>query len=373
MTLEDEASTSSMAQASSSERSRAATLNLIRKVWPWAFLVLLVIFFTISSKQLNDVNFLNSRSVQGILVFATQIVLLALGETFIIIAAGIDLSVGWILGLAAVVSAMIMQALFAADVAPVLTILCGLLGGVAVAAIPGYLNGLLVAKIKVPPFISTLGMGGVVFGAALLLSGGYPVAKQPPYLGQLGNGYFLYYWPGRGISFFNLPVTAEAADLREIVPLLPNVVMVTIVVMLVCWFILSKTQFGQHLYAIGGNFEAAVRAGIPVQRTIIWVYTIAGLLAGIAGCLWAARFTSGAANAGETSLLTAIAAVVIGGASLFGGEGTITGTVVGSLIIATIQFGLVILGVLPFWQFIAVGLVVILAVIVDQLGRTMGQ
>lgn len=356
-----------------SRRGSAAILNLARKVWPWVFLLILVIFFTISSKQLNDVNFLNPRSVQGILVFTTQILLLALGETFIIIAAGIDLSVGFILGLSAVVAAMIMQALFALDVSPVITILAGLLGGVAAAAIPGYLNGLLVAKIKVPPFISTLGMGGVVFGVALLLSGGYPVAKQPPYLGQLGNGYLLYYWPGQGISFFNVPETAQAADRGDMVPLLPNVVAVTIIVLLVCWFILAKTQFGQHLYAIGGNFEAAVRAGIPVQRTIIWVYTIAGLLAGIAGFLWAARFTSGAANAGETSLLTAIAAVVIGGASLFGGEGTIVGTVVGSLIIATIQFGLVILGVLPFWQFIAVGLVVILAVVVDQLGRTMGR
>ncbi len=149
--------------------------------------------------------------------------------------------------------------------------------------------------------------------------------------------------------------------------------MVTLIVLVACWFILAKTQFGQHLYAIGGNFEASSRAGIPVQRTIIWVYIIAGLLAGIAGCLWAARFTSGAANAGETSLLNAIAAVVIGGASLFGGEGTIIGTVVGALIIATIQFGLVLLGVLPFWQFIAVGFVVILAVVVDQLGRNMGR
>jgi ribose transport system permease protein len=132
-------------------------------------------------------------------------------------------------------------------------------------------------------------------------------------------------------------------------------------------------QFGQHIYAIGGNLEAAIRSGIPVRRTLIRVYMLAGLMAGIAGVLWAARFTSGAANAGETTTLTAVAAVVIGGASLFGGEGTVTGTIVGSLIIAIIQFGLVILGVVPFWQYVAVGTVVILAVIVDQLGRTLGQ
>lgn len=373
MTENNEADTLTMAKKMPTTRNHVETLNMIRKVWPWAFLLLLIVFFTILSKQLNDVNFLNTRSVQGILVFTTQILLLALGETFVIIAAGIDLSVGWILGLASVVAAMVMQALHTAGAPPVVTILGGLVGGVAVAAIPGYLNGLLVARVKVPPFISTLGMGTIVFGTALLLSGGYPVAKQPPYLGKIGNGYLLYFWPGHGVSFFTRPETAQNTDLQNIIPLIPLVVVVTLIVLLVCWFILSKTQFGQHVYAIGGNFEASERAGIPVQRTTIWVYTIAGLLAGIAGCLWAARFTSGAANAGETSLLTAIAAVVIGGASLFGGEGTITGTVVGSLIIATIQFGLVVLGVLPFWQFIAVGLVVILAVVVDQLGRNMGQ
>jgi ribose transport system permease protein len=151
----------------------------------------------------------------------------------------------------------------------------------------------------------------------------------------------------------------------------PNVVLITVIVAAVCWFILSKTQFGQHLYAIGGNLEAAVRAGIPVQRTLILVYILAAVLAGVAGSLWAARFTSGAANAGETTTLMAIAAVVIGGASLFGGEGTIVGTIVGSLIIATIQFGLVILGVVPFWQYVAVGVVVIVAVIVDQFGRAL--
>jgi ribose transport system permease protein len=216
-------------------------------------------------------------------------------------------------------------------------------------------------------------MGGVVQGVALLLSGGYPVADQPPYLGQLGNGYLIYFWPNHGVSFFNIPEGAVAADLQEIIPLIPNVVFITALVTLLCWFVLAKTQFGQHIYAIGGNLDAAARAGIPVQRSLIRVYMISAMLAGVAGCLWAARFTSGASNAGETTLLTAIAAVVIGGASLFGGEGTVVGTIVGSLIVATIQFGLVILGVVPFWQFVAVGVVVIVAVIVDQFGRTIGQ
>jgi ribose/xylose/arabinose/galactoside ABC-type transport system permease subunit len=369
----EEKASSAITEQAVSKRTGLETLELLRRLWAWAFLVLLVLFFTIAAKQLNDTNFLSARSIQGILVYATQILLVALGQTLVIIAAGIDLSVGWTLGLAAVVAATVMQVMYAANANPVLTILLGASAGLAVSLIPGWLNGWLVARVKVPPFIGTLGMGGVVTGAAYLLSGGYPVAQQPPYLGQLGNGYFLYIWPGHGTSFFSPPANLASEQLRELVPIMPNVVFVTLIVTLICWFILSQTQFGQHVYAIGGNFEAAVRSGIPVRRTLIWIYTLAGLLAGIAGVVWAARFTSGAANAGETTTLTAVAAVVIGGASLFGGEGTITGTVVGSLIIAIIQFGLVILGVVPFWQYVAVGTVVILAVIVDQLGRTLGK
>ena len=354
-------------------RTRLQTLETIRGVWAWGFLVLLIIFFTIAAKAMNDTNFLSARSIQGILVYATQILLVALGQTLVIITAGIDLSVGWTLGLASVVAALVMQMLYAANVPPVLTIVLGALAGMAVALIPGWLNGWLVARVKVPPFIGTLGMGGLVTGAAYLLSGGYPVANQPPYLGQLGNGYLMYIWPDHGVTFLSPPADLAAEQLRELVPIMPNVVFITLIVTLICWFILAKMQFGQHVYAIGGNFEAAVRSGIPVKRTLIWIYTLTGLLAGIAGVLWAARFTSGAANAGETTTLTAVAAVVIGGASLFGGEGTVVGTVIGSLIIAIIQFGLVILGVVPFWQYVAVGLVVILAVIVDQLGRTLGK
>jgi ribose transport system permease protein len=266
-----------------------------------------------------------------------------------------------------------MQMLYAADYPPVVVITAGMLSGILVAVAPGLVNGILIAKVKVPSFISTLGMGVLIEGVALLVCGGYPVVKQPPYLGTIGNSSVLYYWPGHGISFFKYPETAVQTDIPNIHVILPTVVLITAIVTFVIWFILAKTQFGQHLYAIGGNKEGAIRAGIPVEKTLIKVYVLAAVLSGIAGVLWSTRFSSGAYNAGETTTLNAIAAVVIGGASLFGGEGTILGTIVGALIIATIQYGLVLLGVVPFWQFVAVGIVVIVAVIVDQFGRALGK
>jgi ribose transport system permease protein len=355
------------------KRNQLENLDRVRQVWPWIFFALLVIGFTIASKLKNDVNFLNVRSVQGVLEYTTQILLIGLAETFIIITGGIDLSLGWTLGFASVVAAEVMQILYASGAPMAEVIAFGFLAGILITIIPGFLNGWLVARVKVPPFIATLGVGVLIEGIALLRSGGYPVAKQPPFLGQIGNGYLMRYWPGHGIFFFTVPKEATQADLANIIPIIPNIVFITLLVTVVCWFILAKTQFGQHLYAIGGNYEASMRAGIPVARTLIKVYILASVLAGIAGVIWASRFTSGAYNAGETTTMTAIAAVVIGGASLFGGEGTIIGTIIGALIIATIQYGLVILGVIPFWQYVAVGIVLILAVVVDQFGRRLGK
>jgi ribose/xylose/arabinose/galactoside ABC-type transport system permease subunit len=359
--------------AERSKRTQIENLDRIRQAWPWIFFIILVIGFSITSKLKNDVNFLSVRSVQGILEYCVQILLIGLAETFIIITGGIDLSVGWTVGFAAVISAEIMQILHAAGAPAAEVIGLGVLGGVLVAVLPGFINGLLIARVRVPPFIATLGVGTLVEGAALIISGGYPVAKQPPYTGPIGNGYLIRIWPGHGVSIFNLPAGATSADLSQIISLIPITVVFAILVTFFCWFLLSKTQFGQHLYAIGGNFEASTRAGIPVGRTLIKVYILASILAGITGVIWSFRFTSGAYNAGETTTMTAIAAVVIGGASLFGGEGTIIGTIIGSLIIATIQYGLVVLGVVPFWQYVAVGTVLILAVIVDQFGRRLGK
>jgi len=360
-------------QPDKGKTDRASTLVFIRKIWAWVFLLFLIIGFSIASKKVNDIDFISLRSVQGILTYATQILLIGLGETLIIIVAGIDLSAGWVLGFSSVVGATVMQVLFAKGYSPVLVITAGMLSGTLVAIIPGLVNGLLIARVKVPAFISTLGMGVLIEGVALLISGGYPVVNQPTYLGMIGNSSILYYWPGHGVSFFAYPELAAQTDIPNILVIMPTVVLITIIVTAIVWFILAKTQFGQHLYAIGGNMEGAIRAGIPVQQTLIKVYMLAAVLAGIGGVIWSSRFSSGAYNAGETTTLNSIASVVIGGASLFGGEGTIIGTIVGSLILATIQYGLVLLGVVPFWQFVAVGIVVIVAVIVDQFGRALGK
>jgi ribose transport system permease protein len=348
-----------------------ANLSNIRKIWPWFFLVVMVVVFTVAAKISNDINFISVRSIQGILTYATQIALIGLGETLIMITAGIDMSSGYMLGLSSVAAAEIMKALYAAGIHPVLTILLGLSGGILICIIPGWINGWLVARVKVPSFIGTLGVGYAIYGAALVKSEGYPIAEQPPYLGQIGNGSILYYWPKHGLSFFKIHAEATQADMASIVALVPNVVLITLLVIILIWFILSKTQFGQHLYAIGGNYEASMRAGIPVKRALIKVYVISAMLSGIAGVLWATRFTSGDSNAGIPTLLFAIAAAVIGGTSMFGGEGAVIGTIIGSIIIGTIQYGLVIVGVSSFWQYLAVGVIVVIAVIVDQFGRTL--
>ncbi|MBV9229394.1 MAG: hypothetical protein JOZ18_08780, partial [Chloroflexi bacterium] len=199
-----------------------------------------------------------------------------------------------------------------------------------------------------------------------ILSGGQPVSVQIPGVGQLGNGNLAYYLPNVGLSFFSLPHDLHGVRPRDIVNILPYPVVLLIILIFICYWLLAHTRFGQHTYAVGGNSEAASRAGIPVMWHTIRVYMLSALLASLAGVLYTLRFTNGAANAGDAELLDSIAAVVIGGASLFGGEGTIIGTVIGSLIIAVIQNGLVILAIDPFWQFVAVGTVIILAVLVDQ-------
>ncbi len=335
-------------------------LAFVSRFWAWLFLLALIVFFSITGQGFFDI--FNFQSIGADMAI---VLIMGLGQTFVIISGGIDLSTGYVMGLSAVVTALAMNRLGSHAPLP-LVVLVGLVSGVVAGLIPGLLNGILIARLRVPPFIVTLGMLGIARGAGFILSGGQPVSVQIDGIGQLGNGNLAYYLPGVGLNFFNLPTNLHGLRARDIVNILPYPLILLIVLVFFCHWLLSRTRFGRHTYAVGGNRAASLRAGIPVVRHTIVVYLLSALLASLAGVLYVLRFTNGAANAGDALLLDSIAAVVIGGASLFGGEGTIIGTLIGALIIAVIQNGLVIIAIDPFWQFVAVGSVIILAVLVDQ-------
>jgi ribose transport system permease protein len=243
----------------------------------------------------------------------------------------------------------------------------GLVAGVSGAAAVGFVNGVIIAKLKVPAFIVTLGTSFIVRGVAYLMSENTTVIGLPSGIRAYGNDALVYYIHGEGggVYFLNRPdVSGEL--LRRMDTILPYPVIVTAFVVAGAMFLLGRTQFGRHTYAIGGSMEAAVRTGIPVDRHIIKVYMLSAATSGIAGFLSTLRFTAGSAVIGDPLLLSSIAAVIIGGVSMFGGAGTVIGTVIGALIVAVLTTGLVMLNVEAFWQFIVVGTVVIVAVLIDQ-------
>jgi ribose transport system permease protein len=321
------------------------TLAVLATARAWIFLLLLLIVFEIWSQIAYGSTFVFSLfNIRSIAVFAVAPVLLGLGQTLVIISGGIDLSVGFTMGLAAVIAANIANVV-GASAGPGIGLLAGIAVALVAAIIPGYINGLLIARLRVPPFIGTLGMYGVARGAAYLFSNGTTVPVDNSWLTYLGNG---------RIAGF------------------PVIVIVTVIFVALVHYLLSETLFGQYTYAIGGNRQATLRAGVNVRQVTILLYILSAVTAAIDGILYTGRFAAGAPQAGEPLLLDSIAAVVIGGASLFGGSGTIIGTIIGALIIAVIQYGLVFLDVEPFWQFIAVGLVIIISVLVDQSQRRFG-
>ena len=311
----------------------------------WLFLALLFVGFEVWAQLAYRATFLfNPFNVQSIAVFAVAPLLLALGQTLVIISGGIDLSVGFTMGFAAVVFAhCVNRTLDSLGVFG--SFIFGVVVTLSASIVPGLINGLLIARLKVPPFIGTLGMYGVARGIAFLLAGGTTVPVHNSILAVLGNG-----------SLFGFPI----------------VVLLTILIVAVMHFVLSQSRYGQHVYAIGGSRQASLRAGINVERNTIVLYILSAVCAAIGGILYTTRFSAGAAQAGEPLLLDSIAAVVIGGASLFGGSGTVIGTVIGALIIAVIQYGLVFVNVEPFWQFVAVGVVIVISVLVDQSQRRLG-
>ncbi len=342
---------------------RKSVGEFIGQYWSWLFLLIIVVAIAALDRSGGFVSLFNFQSIGANMAIA---LIMALGQTFVIISGGIDLSSGFVMGLAAVIAATVMTAL--GNAYPVgINFAIALLVSVIVSLVPGFVNGFVIARLGVPPFIVTLGMLGIARGVGFLVSGGQPVSVNVKDMGQIGNGFLAYFSPSRNVwTYLTQPAGLQGTEVRELLRILPFPLIYMIGLMLICAFLLAKTRFGQHTYAIGGNKEAASRAGIRVQSHIIKVYMFSAFMSALAGVLYTVRFTSGAANAGDPLLLDSIAAVVIGGASLFGGAGTIVGTLIGALIIAIIQNGLVILAINPFWQFVAVGVVIILAVLVDQ-------
>ena len=337
--------TTTIAAAPATAR-RFRWLDFLAAFRAWLFLAILLLTFEIWAHVAYHSTFVfNPFNVQSIAVFTVTPLLLALGQTFVIISGGIDLSVGFTMGLSAVVTAHVFNWTSQFN-NPVLSLILSIVVGMAIAGVPGLINGLLIADLRVPPFIGTLGMYGVARGSAYLLARGTTVPVHGGLLGAVGNG---------NIGGF------------------PTLVLLAIGIVLLMHYLLSQTKFGQHTYAVGGNVQAALRAGIDVRGNTIALYLLSALSAGCAGVLYTAKFSAGAAQAGEPVLLDSIAAVVIGGASLFGGSGTIIGTVIGALIIAVIQYGLVFVNVEPFWQFVAVGVVIIISVLVDQVQKQVGK
>ncbi|MFW5696262.1 MAG: ABC transporter permease, partial [Phototrophicaceae bacterium] len=293
---------------------RGKAVRLVTQLWPWIFLLVLVFYFSLAG-----VGFFSVRSFGSILTNTTLIMLMALGQTYVIITAGIDLSIGWTVGLASVLAAILMRDL-SGSIGVYPAIIIAIAGGLAVSLIPGLINGLLITKARIPPFIATIGMFGVVRGVALLLTDGQNVIGNIPadvreVLREVGNGSLLYRMPGEGFTWFSQPADLEAAGLRVLERLMPYPVLIVAIIVVIFAFILARTRFGRYTYAVGDNIEAARRAGINVDRHLIYVYMLAALCAGMAGVLHVFRFTAGSPVVGEPVLLESVAAVVIGGTS----------------------------------------------------------
>jgi ribose transport system permease protein len=337
---------------------RKSFLFFLGRRWALIFLVLESLVFSFTTEA-----FFSLKGIQIVLFYGTTIFLLGTAETFVIITGGIDLSVGFVMGFASIVSAKLVVLFTNLGVPPAISILLGILITWMIGLIPGYVNGSLVARLNVPPFIATFSMLGITHGTSELLIRGVP-AKNLPYLANaIGNGYFIYSVPGKVVSFFQKPEIQRGELLLEIIP---NMVVIAFVFILVFAFILKRSKFGQHIYAIGGSMDAALRAGINVKAHLIKVYMISSFFATLSGTVYMLQYVTGKADAGAPFLLDAIVAVVIGGASLYGGIGTVGGTILGCLILSVLETGLRIMGVPTFDKYIAVGVILIFAVLIDQ-------
>ncbi|HEV8469915.1 MAG TPA: ABC transporter permease [Candidatus Limnocylindria bacterium] len=319
-------------------RVRLVRSDAVQRLLAFGALILIIVVFSLASP-----NFLQFDNVVGILLATTVTGVLALGVTFVIITGGIDLSIGTVMTLSAVMTAIFLTEWH-------LPIPLGIVAGLATGALAGLVNGVFIAKLKIPSFIATLGMLNVAKGLALVISGLKP------------------------IYFNDTPAFNQAAMgsvVSAVVPGLdvPNIVLVFFGAAILASLVLSKTILGRYTFALGSNEEAARLSGVSVDGWKMAVYTLAGLFSGLAGVLIGARLNSAQPSLGQGYELDAIAAAVIGGTSLSGGEGTILGTVIGAFIISTLTNGLRIMSVPQEWQTVVTGGIVIIAVYLDIVRR----
>ncbi|MET0416774.1 MAG: ABC transporter permease [Actinoplanes sp.] len=309
----------------------------LQSVWILGVLVVIVAAFSLAagSKFLSASNF--SLISQNIAVWAV----LGVGMTFVIITSGIDLSIGSVLVFSSVIAAKIMAAIGGEGWS---TAAVGILGALVAGIAWGTLNGFLIAKAKIPPLIVTLGALSVALGLAQVITGGIDIRSVP-----------------EALTDFNTYIKILG------IPALP---FVALIVVIVGGIVLHKTKFGRYTYAVGSNELGARRVGINVDRHLILVYALSGTCAGLGAVLALAQFGTTTIAGQSLTNLNVIAAVVIGGTSIFGGEGSIFGTVIGLFIPAVLQAGFVFIGVEAFWQGVAVGSVLVAAVYVDQSRRT---
>lgn len=313
----------------------------------YVVLVLLVAGIVVISPD-----FLSITNLINILSQSSSRIIIALGVAGILITAGTDLSAGRMVGLAAVISASLLQA---PDYAykmypnlPELPLFIPILIAMVATGVLGALNGIIVSKFHVPPFIATLGMMIGVYGITSIYFDRPPYGAQP--IGGLSESFIKFAQRGIPVGQYEVPY----------------LIIYAVVVSVIIWVIWNKTELGKNMYAIGGNPEAAKVSGVNVTKNLIIIYTIAGILYGFSGTLEAGRVGSATNNTGNMYELDAIAACVVGGVSLSGGIGTVSGVIAGVLIFQIINYGLAFLGVSPYIQFIVKGLIIILAVAFDM-------
>lgn len=333
--------------ATASKGGRKGDLNIVHLLLEgrafFALIAIITIFALLSDRYLSVSNFLTMTS--QVAIFG----LLAIGMLLVILSGGIDLSVGSTLALSGVFAGFLMQGVELEGLGVILylpvwaVVVCTLCMG----ALVGVVNGVLVAYLKVPAFVATLGTLYVARGVALLMTNGltFNNLSGNPAFGNTGFEWLGFYrlW-GVPISIFVLTATAVAVHL-----------------------LLSRAPFGRWLYSTGGNARAAELSGVPVKKVQVWVYVLSGVCAAIAGLVLSSQLTSAGPTAGTTYELTAIAAVVVGGASLMGGRGTVRGTLLGAFVIVYLGAGLVIIGVSSYWQTVFTGAVIVLAVMLNSI------